>query len=586
MLARSAARAERTETQKETKTLAKREYFLGFLGRFFEGYLLCRQLFRVFLKVGFLVVLFLIGLFIVCNWFILEFEELSWLLKQKGIDANDPGHIVDPVELKKERLLARDEERVKKQTERHFLTKAMTNHPLPRLFVSRRNDKNPNGFNCSVCRKDVSFLSRGPRGIWRNFECKGHYTKDRRYQFDHEDFIYTEKFDAIPVSGISSEMRAEIEKTPPVTLGKMNNFVKDEVDALVGVPSNVPPTTLVGCLFELLRSGGSQMFLRRLWSQFRTTLPVDSPYACVTWSKTETLVVIVQTLYPRVLRRVKSWLGDSPFSLSVQSSFSGVRCTVRCCPDDSLREVCLVEEDVRVVSSVSEIRCLSYVLSLVSTRRGPIAIQNCHPVLFNAYVDWCRSMDRHVPVVAAIFDFDLLRRLVRDASLVCVGSVDPFAAIEYLVQRLKKFCSQAWLLNLKQFRLCLESRVVPPEALCDVLQELLDHWSDVKICLSNDVLFMRKNINIVDLDSLLCSDRLGLPRLSLLHVLLLCFRSNCKKLFESDVTDYPCRSFSDFSFFYWSLLSKVKKISQLPSIDNWSDYIDKSLNSLCECDCF
>ena len=215
------------------------------------------------------------------------------MLKRKGIDASDPGRVVDPVELRKERLLARDEERAKKQTERHVLTKAMTNHPIPRLFVSRRNDKSPNGFNCSVCRKDVSFLSRGPRGIWRHFKCKGHFAKDRRYRFDHEDFIYTEKFDAIAVSEVSLELRAEIEKTPPVTLGKMNNFVEDEVNALVGVPPNVPPTTLVGCLFEILRSGGSQMFLRRLWSQFRTTLPVHSPYACVTWSKTETLVVIV-----------------------------------------------------------------------------------------------------------------------------------------------------------------------------------------------------------------------------------------------------------------------------------------------------
>ena len=455
----------------------------------------------------------------------------------------------------------------------------MTNHPIPRLFVSRRNDRSPNGFNCSVCRKDVSFLSRGPRGIWRHFKCKGHFAKDRRYRFDHEDFIYTEKFDAIAVSEVTLELPAEIEKTPPVTLGKMNNFVEDEVDALVGVPSNVPPTTLVGCLFELLRSGGSQMFLRRLWSQFRTTLPVDSPYACVTWSKTEILVVIVQTLYPRVLRRVKSWLGDSPFSLSVQSSFSGVRCTVRCCPDDSLREVCLVDEDVGSVSCEAEIRCLSCVLSLVSTRHGPIAIQNCPPVLFNAYMDWCRSMGRPVPVVATIFDIDLLRRLVRDASLVCVGSVDPFAVIEYLTQRLKKFAPQAWLLNLPQFRLCLESGVVPPENLCVVLQELLDIWSDVKICVSNDILLMKKNVNVVDLDSLLCSDRLGLPRLALLHVLLLCFRSNCKRLFESDVADYACRSFTDFCFFYWSLLSKVKKISQLPSIDNWSDYIDKPLNS-------
>ena len=182
-----------------------------------------------------------------------------------------------------------------------------------------------------------------------------------------------------------------------------------------------------------------------------------------------------------------------------------------------------MDEDVGVVSCEAEIRCLSCVLSLVSTRHGPVAIQNCPPVLFNAYMDWCRSMGRPVPVVATIFDVDLLRRLIRDASLVCVGSVDPFAVIEYLTRRLKKFAPQAWLLNLPQFRLCLESGYVPPENLCVVLQELLDNWSDVKICVSNDILLMKKNVNVVDLDSLLCSDRLGLLRLALLHVLCCVF---------------------------------------------------------------
>ena len=140
----------------------------------------------------------------------------------------------------------------------------------------------------------------GARGIWRHFKCKGHSAKNQRYRLDNADFIYTDKLDAIP-DAISTELRAEIEKTPPVTLEKMNKFLEDEVDALVGVPSNVPPTTLVVCLLKLLRSGGSQVFLRRLWNQFRTTLLVKNPYASVTWSKTETVVVLVQTLYPRVL---------------------------------------------------------------------------------------------------------------------------------------------------------------------------------------------------------------------------------------------------------------------------------------------
>ena len=95
----------------------------------------------------------------------LKFEELSRLLKGKGIDVNNPGRVLDPLEVKKAKLLARDEDRSRKRTERHVLTKAMSDHAIPRLFVSRRNDKGPNGFNCSICKKDVSFLSRGPRGI-------------------------------------------------------------------------------------------------------------------------------------------------------------------------------------------------------------------------------------------------------------------------------------------------------------------------------------------------------------------------------------------------------------------------------------
>ena len=90
----------------------------------------------------------------------LEFEELSRLLKGKGIDVNNPGRVLDPLEVKKAKLLARDEDLSRKRTERPVLTKAMSDHAIPRLFVSRRNDKGPNGFNCSICKKDVSFLSR------------------------------------------------------------------------------------------------------------------------------------------------------------------------------------------------------------------------------------------------------------------------------------------------------------------------------------------------------------------------------------------------------------------------------------------
>ena len=63
--------------------------------------------------------------------FCLEFEELSRLLKGKGIDADNPGRVLDPLEAKKAEMLAHDEERAKRQTERHVLTRAMSDHAIP-----------------------------------------------------------------------------------------------------------------------------------------------------------------------------------------------------------------------------------------------------------------------------------------------------------------------------------------------------------------------------------------------------------------------------------------------------------------------
>ena len=165
----------------------------------------------------------------------------------------------------------------------------------------------------------------------------------------------------------------------------------------------------------------------------------------------------------------------------------------------------------------------------MSTIRGPASPLNWPPVLFNGYIDWCQNVGRPVPVVATAFDPDLLRRLINESSIVCVGSMDPFSALEYLVQRLKRVRHQAWLLNLPQLRLCLETGVVPFASLCGVLQELLDNWADVKLCLSNNVVLMKKSMNVVDLDSHLCADRLVLQRFAFLHVVLLCYNSNFRR---------------------------------------------------------
>ena len=142
----------------------------------------------------------------------LELEEVVRLLKSKGIrlhrDQSEAGAEDDA----KRKLYASYLKKKKHQTERHVLRKEMTEHAIPRLFVSQRSDKSPNGFNCAICRKDISYLSKGEPEIWRHFGSKTHFLRDRRYRLDHEDYLYTPRFDAVEVSSISAELRAEIEK--------------------------------------------------------------------------------------------------------------------------------------------------------------------------------------------------------------------------------------------------------------------------------------------------------------------------------------------------------------------------------------
>ena len=151
--------AERVETLNETKTLAKREYsfklfaFLLFISSSCD-FMTASDVYL--LSVAASCVLIICSIVSPPHYelegyrlkvFCLDFEELSHLLKTKDIDASNPGRILDTIEANKERLLARDEERAKKQSEPHILTKALSNHQAPRQFASRRSDENPKGFN-------------------------------------------------------------------------------------------------------------------------------------------------------------------------------------------------------------------------------------------------------------------------------------------------------------------------------------------------------------------------------------------------------------------------------------------------------
>ena len=510
----------------------------------------------------------------------LGLAEIVRLLKSKGIHMQSGDSSTSAEEATKRRLYAKYERRKQRQLEHNVLRKEMASHPLPQLFVSRRSDRNPNGFNCAVCRRDVSFLTRGEPEIWRHFTSKSHFVKDRRYRLDHEEVLYTTRFDEVPVSAITPELRAEIEKTPAVVLGKKNPFVEDEVDALVGVVSNVPSSTLVGGLFELLRSGGSHRFLRRLWSQFQAALPVGSSCAQATWSKTETLVIIGQTLYPRILRRVQGWVKDAFFSVSLQEVQSGLRFCVHCFSDGLLREVCVLCEPVLPGLCDAEIVGLSRIFAILPAGQSPVCLRGFPSTLFNVTTEWCVSQGCPKPMFVAENTPKVFKEHVQEAGKLGSSALDCFALLEYLLLRLSRAVDQPWMLRLTRMRRCIRQRDIPFASLSVVLEELVSHWEDVKLFLGEGVVVPTSRSKIPqDLSQMVLADDYILPRLCVLQVLVLCFSANFEKQFVSKVTDYSCRNYSEFCFFYWSVLSKVKKLSELPEIDAWSEYVGKPLTT-------
>ena len=335
-----------------------------------------------------------------------------------------------------------------------------------------------------------------------------------------------------------------------------------------------------GGLFELLRSEGSHSFLRRLRNQFRATITVESTYAQATWSKTESLVIVSQTLYPRILRRVQSWCKDSVFSMLFGEGGNGVNCIVRCQIDDRVREVCLLWEPYSTGICDSAIRCLSRVLSILAEGQSPVALFGCSSTLFNVFSEWCRSHGRSVPLSLLEYSSSVFMDPVRQAGMVGAHCSEPFAVLEFLLLRLDKAVHQPWLLGLVEFRQCVQRGEIPFASLGAVLEELVDHWEEVR-------LFFKESGSTptprgrtpVDLGQVIVSDTYILPRLSLLHVLVSCFQSNFETQSDKSVTDYSCRNYAEFCFFYWSLLGKVKKLSELTAIEEWSEYVGRPLST-------
>ena len=228
----------------------------------------------------------------------------------------------------------------------------------------------------------------------------------------------------------------------------------------------------------------------------------------------------------------------------------------------------------------AEIKCLSRVLALLPVNHVPVTLQGCSATLFNAFSIWCKGEGSPEPLFVTEYTPEVFKGHVHDAGLVGASSLDPFAVLEYLMLRLAKAIHQPWLMGLLQFRRCIRRREVPFASLCAVLEELVEHWADIKLFLEESVTGpVPKGKAPLDMSRVVVTDSFVLPRLSLLHVLVACFQANFEKQFVNVVSDYSCRNYAEFCFFYWSLLSKVKKLSELPEVEAWSQYVGRPLNT-------
>ena len=170
----------------------------------------------------------------------------------------------------------------------------VTGHPIFELFVSGSSTGSDKAFHCMICQRDVSMESRGAAEFSRHFFGKRHWQLDVAYRVRNDMPVYNRLMDPMI---LSESQVAEYRDWPNKGKSEGFSFPEDLLPACTQVNSSVPLMTMVNCLLELLRCGGSYTLLRRLWGNFRATLGRDNPLYSLNWSQVESLVSCVLDEY-------------------------------------------------------------------------------------------------------------------------------------------------------------------------------------------------------------------------------------------------------------------------------------------------
>ena len=160
-------------------------------------------------------------------------------------------------------------------------------HPVLELFVSGSSTGSDKSFFCTICHRDVSMETRGAGELTRHFSSDRHWQADVTYRVHKGLPIFNKLMDPIE---LSETQKADFLSRPFKDKLEGFTFPEDLLPSCTRVDSTIPLLTMVNCLTELLRAGGSYIFLRKLWGCFRATLGRDNPLYSLNWSRTESVV--------------------------------------------------------------------------------------------------------------------------------------------------------------------------------------------------------------------------------------------------------------------------------------------------------
>ena len=163
----------------------------------------------------------------------------------------------------------------------------VANHPVFELFVSGSSTGSDKLFHCMICQRDVSMESRGAAEFARHFFGKRHWELDVAYRVQNNLPVFNRLMDPMELSEAQLEVYAN---RPSKGKSEGFSFPEDLLPSCTRVDLSVPLLTMVNCLLELCRCGGSYTLLRRLWGSFRATLGQENPLYKLSWDRAESLV--------------------------------------------------------------------------------------------------------------------------------------------------------------------------------------------------------------------------------------------------------------------------------------------------------